>query len=192
MHWYPELAILKELSRLIVLGNSSYFPEREKLAALSDLSALARIRGLENLDKLKVLLNLYSKGERETAMGDLFGQYTRVPDEYEKSNLEAITQYEEHYMMLIRNYKGEIQAIEAMMQELRKERQTFYKSTLPEIETQIREDEVLSEDAKRLWIQELRTNVENSFRISEDLISHYVTSNLEEFKRKLMEAIDKV
>lgn len=125
-------------------------------------------------------------------MGDLFGEYTCVPNEYKRSNLEAIAQYEEHYMKLVRNYKGEIQAIETMMENLRKERQTFYQSTLPAIEKQIQEDGVLSEEAKHLWITELRLNMENSFRISEDLISHYITSNLAEFKQKLTEAVDKV
>ena len=34
--------------------------------------------------------------------------------------------------------------------------------------------------------------MENSFRISEELISHYVTANLKEFKVKLKKAINRV
>lgn len=125
-------------------------------------------------------------------MGELFGQYTKVPTEYQRSDLEAICQYEEHYMRLLRNYAGEIREIESMMESLRKEREKFYRKTLPETERQIQADKVLSAEAKVQWIEEFRANMENSFRISEELISHYVTANLKEFKKKLEDAVERV
>lgn len=125
-------------------------------------------------------------------MGDLFGQYTKVPPEYQQDNLETLCQYEEHYMRLVRNYAGEIREIQTMMENLRKERERFYRKILPETERKIQADEVLSPEAKKQWIEEFRTNMENSFRISEELISHYVTSNLNEFKDKMKKIVDKV
>lgn len=125
-------------------------------------------------------------------MGELFGQYTKVAEEYQRSDLEALCQYEEHYMRLVRNYAAEIQTIQSMMESLRREREEFYQKTLPETERQIQGDNVLSAEAKAEWIGEFRANMENSFRISEELISHYVTANLKEFKQLLQNAVDKV
>lgn len=125
-------------------------------------------------------------------MGDLFSQYAPVNPEYKSEKLDRLIAYEEHYMKLLRNFKAEIAEIENMMTQLRQERTDFYSSKLPEIEKTIMDDEVLSEEAKQKWITELRANVEKSFEISESLISHYVTSNLKEFKSKMQSIIDKV
>lgn len=125
-------------------------------------------------------------------MGDLFGQYTTVNSEYKNEKLETQIAYEEHYMQLLRNYKSEIKDIEDMMIQLRKERADFYHSKLPEIENTIANDEVLSEEAKQKWIMKLQENVEKSFAVSEELITHYVTSNLGEFKRKMQSIMEKV
>ncbi len=125
-------------------------------------------------------------------MGDLFGQYTKVNPEYQNEGIETLIAYEEHYMQLLRNYKTEIKDIEDMMFQLRKERADFYHSKLPEIEKTIANDGVLSEEAKQEWIMKLQENVEKSFAVSEELIAHYVTSNLGEFKRKMQSIMDKV
>ncbi len=125
-------------------------------------------------------------------MSDLFNQFSPVNPEYKSEKLDTLIAYEEHYMKLLRNFKAEIAEIENMMNQLRQERADFYGSKLPKIERTIMCDEVLSEEAKEKWIMELRANVEKSFAISESLISHYVTNNLEEFKRKMQSIIDKV
>lgn len=125
-------------------------------------------------------------------MGELFGQYTKVAEEYQRQDAEAICQYEEHYMRLLRNYAGEIRDIQSMMESLRKERENFYREILPETERQIQADNILSAEAKAQWIGEFRANMENSFRISEELISHYVTANQKEFKDMLKKAFDRV
>ena len=125
-------------------------------------------------------------------MGDLFSQYAPVNPEYKSEKLDTLVAYEEHYMKLLRNFKVEIAEIENMMSQLRQERADFYASKLPEIEKSIIDDDVLSAETKKKWIIELRGNVEKSFSISETLISHYVTSNLQEFKRKMQSIIDKV
>ena len=125
-------------------------------------------------------------------MGDLFGAFTPINPNYQDEKLDQLIAYEEHYMKLIRNYQVEIKEIEEMMSQIRQERELFYSTTLPEIEKTIDNDNVLSKDAKVNWISELRSNMEKSFSISESLISHYVTSNLEEFKIKMKSEIEKV
>ena len=85
-------------------------------------------------------------------MGDLFAGYSKVTSEYENRKAEVIAAYEEHYHKLLRNYKEEIKFIQEMMEGVRQEREKFYKETLPQIEKNINEDNILSEDAKREWL----------------------------------------
>ena len=96
--------------------------------------------------------------------------------------------YEKCYMELLKRYKNEIQEIENMMRDLREERTQFYKEQLPAIQKEMEMDEV-SPEIRSQWLAELQTNVERSFKISETLIDHYVTKNLEEFKTALQQGI---
>lgn len=163
----------------------------EEFADLSLLSGLSKIKGLESLNELKKLSELKDKGGAGS-VSDIFGQLTSVKPEYKNKKGDILIAYEEHYMKLLRNYKNEIFDIELMMKQLRNEREEFYQIKLPEIERAINDDQVLDIGAKQKWISELRSNMEKSFAISESLISHYVTKNLEEFKRKLQSEINKV
>lgn len=124
-------------------------------------------------------------------MGSIFPR-PKVAEGHQREDFETLCQYENHYQELLHHYSADIEKINSMMENLRKERQTFYQETLPEIERQIQADNILSDDAKTQWIEELRANMENSFRISEKLIDHYVVSNQDEFSAKLKKAIERV
>ena len=52
-------------------------------------------------------------------------------------------------------------------------------------------DEVSAEQQQE-WLTMLHDNMERSFQISESLIQHYITKNLEEFKLALEQERDKV
>ena len=95
-------------------------------------------------------------------------------------------------MKLLKRYQGDIQNIEEMMENLRKERKDFYLKELPAIQKAMVEDDVLSNDCKAEWLTELQKNVERSFQISESLIWHYITKNLDEFRQELREATKRV
>ena len=125
-------------------------------------------------------------------MSDIFGQFQSISSKSKRADFDDISAYEEHYMKLLKKYQPEIQRIEEMMQNLRRERQEFYTQTLPAVKKSMDEDYVLSNECKEQWIQELQENMEKSFPISESLIQHYVTKNLEEFKQALREAMSKV
>lgn len=125
-------------------------------------------------------------------MGELFGAYRNVSSEKRNSSFEAVSAYEEHYMKMLKKYQSEIHDIEEMMLNLRKERQDFYLNQLPAIKKAMTEDEVLSNACKEQWLTELQANMERSFQISESLIQHYITKNLEEFKQALKDEINRV
>ena len=62
---------------------------------------------------------------------------------------------------------------------------------LPTIQKEMELDEV-SPEIRAQWLEEVQVNMEKSFKISETLIEHYVTKNLEEFKNALQQAVGTV
>lgn len=120
-----------------------------------------------------------------------FDSLKRVPSDKKINTAEALVAYEKSYMELLKRYKDEIQNIESMMQGLRAERLQFYNEQLPAIQKEMELDEVFPE-IRAQWLEEVQTNMEKSFKISEALIEHYVTKNLEEFKNALQQAVGMV
>jgi len=125
-------------------------------------------------------------------MGDLFGAFQNVSAKNKNQSFDDIAAYEEHYMKLLKKYQSEIHDIEEMMANLRNERKSFYLNELPAIKKAMAEDDVLSNACKEQWLTELQANMERSFQISESLIQHYITKNLEEFKQALKDEINRV
>lgn len=117
-----------------------------------------------------------------------FDEFRKVPVEKKSNRADALIAYEKSYMELLKRYKDEIREIEEMMCALRKERNSFYMEQLPAIQKEMEMDAVAPE-IRSQWLTELQANVEKSFKISEELISHYVTKNLEEFKHALQQEI---
>ena len=66
-------------------------------------------------------------------MSDIFGQFQSISSKSKRADFDDISAYEEHYMKLLKKYQPEIQRIEEMMQNLRRERQEFYTQTLPAV-----------------------------------------------------------
>ena len=117
-----------------------------------------------------------------------FDEYRNVPSGKKLNRPEALIAYEKSYMELLKRYKNEIHEIESMMCALREERTCFYMKQLPAIEKAMEMDGV-SPEIRSQWLVELQENVEKSFKISEELIQHYVTRNLAEFKDALQQEI---
>lgn len=124
-------------------------------------------------------------------MGNLFSNYMPVNKNEQNEKANIMIAYEKHFHDLVRNYKEEISYMEGMLEKIRKEREEFYSIKLLEIEKVMKEENVLNDEAKREWIDELRKNMESSFKQSEDLVKHYITNNLVEFKDKMSEILDK-
>lgn len=117
-----------------------------------------------------------------------FDDFKKVPSAKKVNNADSLIAYEKSYMDLLKRYKDEIQEIEMMMKNLRDERIVFYTERLPEIQKEMQIDEV-SPEIRAQWLEKLQANMEKSFKISETLIEHYVTKNLDEFKSALQQAM---
>lgn len=104
---------------------------------------------------------------------------------------EKIMEYEKHYHDIVKNYLPEIQAISKLLENLRDEENAFW-DKFPEIEKAMKNDDVLSKEIKQEWLKEYRNSMTESFAMSKKLIEHYIISNVEEFKLKLENAMNKV
>lgn len=104
---------------------------------------------------------------------------------------EKIMEYEKHYHDIVKNYLPEIQAISKLLENLRDEENAFW-DKFPEIEKAMKNDDVLSKEIKQEWLKEYRNSMTESFAMSKKLIEHYIISNVEEFKLKLKNAMNKV
>lgn len=120
-----------------------------------------------------------------------FDEFRKVPSSKKINTADSLIAYEKSYMELLKRYKDEIENIESMMQALRTERLMFYMEQLPAIQKEMELDEV-SPAIRAQWLEEVQLNMEKSFKISETLIEHYVTKNLEEFKNELQQVIGMV
>ena len=124
-------------------------------------------------------------------MGSLLDNFQRVKNSDQNMTVDSLIAYEEAYMKLLKKYKDEIAGIEEMMEQVRREREDFYLRKMPEIKAAMEKDEVSPETQKQ-WLTELQENMERSLQISESLIQHYVTENLEEFSKKIKEMAGQV
>lgn len=129
------------------------------------------------------------KGEKPMGM---FDPLNPIQESNRDPKLESLIAYENHFAELLRAYAPEIEKMEQMLRDLREEQRKFYLEDLVSIQETLRNDEILSERAKEQWILELRANMEKSFQISEELISHFITNNKAEFRKKMEEALKKV
>ena len=85
-------------------------------------------------------------------MGDLFGAFQKVSPQNKNNSFDQIAAYEEYYMKLLKRYQGDIQNIEEMMENLRKERKDFYLKELPKEIFNLINLEKLSIDCNNLEI----------------------------------------
>lgn len=118
-------------------------------------------------------------------MGDLFGSYKNTSSKNRQQTFDDITAYEENYMKLLKKYQNEIHDIAEMVESVRKEREEFYLIKYPAMKKVLLEDGIIENKVAEEWLQEVRERTERSFLISESLVQHYVTKNLDEFKKSL-------
>ena len=96
-------------------------------------------------------------------------------------SIQAVYECEKHYMDLIRHYQDEIEFIENMLRDYRREQTEFFAKELPEI-SRVLDKEHIDQRTKDIWLKRLEENMSRSFSISEKLITHYTTKKIDEFK----------
>ena len=114
--------------------------------------------------------------------GNCFDEFKDISPKRKDPTIQVLYEYEKHYLEMVRKYSQEIKFIEDMLSNFRREQETFYSKTLPDIINKLNQDAGVDEDMKKVWLNRFTANIERSFTLSETLINDYATKNIDEVK----------
>lgn len=100
---------------------------------------------------------------------------------------KLLFEYEKHYMQLLTAHRNDIEFISALLQELRSE-QNESTERIAELDKKLDEQGV-DEDVKNIWLKHLAENLNRSFQLSNELISHYIIMDDDTFKAELQKRL---
>ena len=109
--------------------------------------------------------------------------------ERKRDILEDLMEYEKYYMDILKKYEPQISFINGLLKELRDERTDFISNILPSVQKKLEAENIDKKTADK-WISEFKENAEKSYEMSEAVIKHFVTKNLEEFRYEMQKAVD--
>ena len=114
--------------------------------------------------------------------GNCFDEFKDISPKRKDPTIQVLYEYEKHYLEMVRKYSQEIKFIEDMLSNFRREQETFYSKTLPDIINKLNQDAGVDEEMKKVWLNIFTANIERIFTLSETLINDYATKNIDEFK----------
>lgn len=121
--------------------------------------------------------------------GNCFDEFKDISPKRKDPTIQVLYEYEKHYLEMVRKYSQDIKFIEDMLSNFRREQETFYSKTLPDIINKLNQDVGVDEEMKKVWLNRLSTNIERSFTLSETLINDYATKSIDEFKAAVNEKL---
>ena len=119
-------------------------------------------------------------------MGNLFDNFKKNKPKHFEPTAQMLFDYEEHYMRLIKSYRGEIEFINDLHTTHMREVKNFYASNLPAIIKKL-QAEPIADDVRREWLNHLEEHMDKSFKMSGHFINVLTTKKVEEFNAALRE-----
>lgn len=104
---------------------------------------------------------------------------------------DELTAYYEWHAKLCNKYKTEIEYIRKSLEELRTERKDFFEKEIPKIRKSLKE-QLIDENVIDDWTEKLKSDMDRSFEISEELIKNFYVGKFDEFEHELKERLNKV
>lgn len=121
---------------------------------------------------------------------DGFGAFKTAP-KVKDDKIQALYEYEEHYLKLISKHKDEITFIASLAEKLRQERLKFFKEDLPAISSQLEKDGV-DGNIRQEWLNRLEQDMSNSFHMSDNVLKEFITKRAEEFNMDIQRRIQEI
>ena len=119
-----------------------------------------------------------------------FDAFKDISPRKQQPELQVLYDYEQHYMKLVRKYKGEIEFINDLLKNYRSEQEKFYGEILPYINDKLKA-EAVSDDVREICLKDLQQNIQRSFVLSEKVITHYLTQKIEDFSNTINETLER-
>ncbi|WP_294160070.1 hypothetical protein [uncultured Selenomonas sp.] len=123
-------------------------------------------------------------GEQDDAFGVFYESGPKESD----PDMQAIFEYEKHYMNLVRAYKSEIDHILRLQKEYRDEAQAFYHDSLPAIREKLSK-EPIDDEMRKHWMEHLESDIDKSFEMSRVFLESLTTDEVEHFREELDELV---
>lgn len=92
---------------------------------------------------------------------------------------------------LCRKYNAEIEHVYRLLKELREEKVDFLEKKIPKIRNAL-ENEKIELQAIDTWISQLKSDMDRSFKTSEEFLNNFIVAKTSEFETKLRERLGKV
>ncbi len=108
---------------------------------------------------------------------------------FESEQLDLLYNYQERYLMLIREYKEEIKFLNNTQEDLRKERAKFFSITLEEVSLSLKNSSI-EEKTSQVWIKQLVDSFSQSIDISQNIVENEVQKSFEEINEKTLKIIN--
>ena len=119
-------------------------------------------------------------------MGNIFDRFGGGKPRHSDTTAQVLFDYEEHYMRLVKSYRGEIEFINDLHTTHTREVKNFYANDLPAIIKKL-EAEPIADDVRREWLNHLEEHMDKSFKMSGHFIDVLTTKKVEEFNAALRE-----
>ena len=116
----------------------------------------------------------------------VFDAFNRHSPKHSDTTAQMLFDYQEHYMRLVRSYRGEIEFINGLHAEHTREVKNFYANDLPAIQKKLAA-EPIADDVRREWLKHLEQHMSKSFDMSGHFIDVLTTKKVEEFNAALRE-----
>lgn len=107
----------------------------------------------------------------------------------EQEKLAILTKYEEENLKILKEYKEEIKFLYSSQEELRKEMANFFASTLKEIITTLKNEEVDSKIAS-IWLNSFVESYTKSLDLSEKFAQEGIMDLIENLRKKRKEIVN--
>ena len=92
---------------------------------------------------------------------------------------------------LCRQYRAEIEHVYKLFSELRAERIDFLENKVGNIRRKLEEEKV-DPQAIEVWIDQLKSDMDRSFKISEEFLNNFIVAKTAEFETKLRERLGRL
>lgn len=112
-----------------------------------------------------------------------------VQMEYTKERLSVLYEYEKQYLELIKDYKEEIKFSTNILEDIRKERASFFAETLKDVSNTLKETQV-DDAVTSKWIESLVNSYSESLNLSQSLAEESVIKKFGEIKDKAKLTVD--
>lgn len=122
-------------------------------------------------------------------LDNCFDEFNDISPKRKEPSIQALYDYEKHYMELVRKYSKEINMIAEMLSDFRDEQKEFYEEILPQVSEKLNQEEIIDNEMKKRWLTQFKANMDRSFSLTETLINNYTTKKIDEFKTIINEKI---